>query len=148
MESKKCKLIILGCLILFGILFIAIKINGLMNGIRTDWEVYFVRNKSFFQEQSFSGKIVNKSFLEKSSRPYSLIVKLDSTTVIPEGIGAYYDFYVFNSEERMLQFVVSEEVYKDANMSFSIVKKEFSDSIYINDRSYLLISKERFKWLP
>lgn len=55
MESKKCKLMMLGCLILFGILFIAIKINGLMNGIRTDWEVYFVRNKSFFQEQSFSG---------------------------------------------------------------------------------------------
>ena len=75
-------------------------------------------------------------------------MKLDSTTVIPEGIGAYYDFYVFNSEERVLQFVVSEEVYKNTNMSSSIVKKEFSDSIYINDRSYLLISKERFKWLP
>lgn len=149
MRGKKAKFTILGCIALLFIIFIAVKVNNLMNSIREDWEISFSKNKSFFREYSFSGKVIGKMCLHDALCPYSITIELDTSTVIPKRVmGAYYDFYVFNSENKTLKFVVPEEIYKNVDIKCRVVKKGYFDSIYIGDKSYLLFSNEKFKWLP
>lgn len=149
MRRKKAKFTILGCIGLLLIIFVAVKANNLMNSIRTDWEISFSKNKSYFQEYSFSGKVIDKIYLYNALCPYSITIELDTSTLIPNRVmGAYYDFYVFNSKNKTLKFVVSEEIFKNVGIERQVVKKSYSDSIYIGDKSYLLFSHEKLKWLP
>jgi len=136
--------ILLGCTLLF-----IIKLNKDLMRIKTDWENIFIDRKQFFKSCLFSGKVINKTFIENTNLPYSLTIMLDSNTLIPEwGERAFYQYYEFDSEKRMLRFLVPEYVYRNTVKNDIIIKKGKSDSIFINDKAYELLSDESLKWAP
>lgn len=47
-----------------------------------------------------------------------------------------------------MQFLVSKQIYNNVSQGDCILKRKNSDSIYINNKSYLLFSKEALKWIP
>ncbi len=149
MKNRNRILIIISGILLCCTLLFIIKLNKDLMRIRTDWENTFIDRKLFFKSCLFSGKVKSKTFIENSNLPYSLTIMLDSNTLIPEwGEGAFYQYYEFDSEKSMLIFLVSEYVYRNTVENDIIIKKGNSDSIFINDKAYELLSSEPLKWVP
>ena len=76
------------------------------------------------------------------------MVRLDSDIIIPEwGRTFYYNYYVFD-------WIIIQCNFWFPSKSIimlqgdCILKRKNSDSIYINNKSYLLFSKEALKWIP
>lgn len=149
MKNRNRILIIISGILLSCTLLFVIKLNKDLMRIKTDWEKTFIDRKLFFKSCLFSGKVINKTFIENTNLPYSLTVMLDSNAFIPEwGEEAFYQYYEFESEKRILTFLVSEYVYRNTVENDIIIKKGNSDSIFINDKAYELLSSEPLKWVP
>lgn len=149
MKNRNRILIITSSILLSCTLLFIIKLNKDLMKVKTDWENTFIDRKLFFRSCLFSGKVISKTFIENTSLPYSLTIMLDSDTLIPEwGERAFYQYYEFDSEKRMLKFLVPEYVYRNTIENDIIIKKGQSDSISINDKVYKLLSGEPLKWTP
>lgn len=148
MKSRNRILIIISSLILGSTLFFVIKINEEMKLIRAEWEKVFTERKSFFRERSFSGKVIKKENYGNTFIPYSLTIELDSNTIVPSWGEQFYYQYTFDPEANTLLFTVPEFIYKNATINSKIMKKEKSDSIYMNGKVYLLLSSKPFEWVP
>lgn len=77
MKNKKHIVIIVGCIFSCCILLFAIRCNKSLMKIKIDWENVFSERKSFFKSCDFSGKVINKDFMEKVNQPCSLTILLD-----------------------------------------------------------------------
>lgn len=149
MKNRNRILIVISSILLSCSLLFIIKLNKDLMRIKTDWENLFIDRKRFFNSCLFSGKVINKTFIENTNLPYSLTIMLDANTLIPEwGERAFYEYYKFDSEKRILKFVVSEYVYSNTVENDIIMKQGKSDSIFINNKAYELLSGESSKWIP
>lgn len=147
MKNRNRILAIIGCIILGCSLFFVIRISKDLKGIRTDWERIFTKKKNFFRERSFSGKVIHKTKNVDPFIPYSLTIKLDSNTIIPPWEESFYHQFNFDSEKKTLLFTISDSIYESVEINSRIIKKEESDSIYINGKAYILLSSKPFEWV-
>lgn len=149
MKNRNRLLIVMSSILLGSAFLFIIKINKDLMRIKTDWETTFIDRKLFFKSCLFSGKVISKAFIENTNLPYSLTIVLDSNTPIPEwGERVFYQYYEFDSDKRILKLSVSEYVFRNTMKDDIIIKKEKSDSIFINNRAYELLSSESLKWTP
>lgn len=147
MKNRKRILIIVSCILLSCTLLFVIKLNRDLIRIKTDWESTFIDKKLFFQSCAFSGKVISKDFIENTNLHYSLTIILDTNTLIPQwGERFYPRYYEFDLEKKILTFLVSENIYYNTKPNSIIIKKGKSDSIFINDKAYELLSNESLKW--
>lgn len=149
MKNRKRLLVIISSILLSCTLLFMIKLNKDLMRIKTDWENTFIDRKKFFKSCSFSGQIISKTFMKNGNLPYSLTIMLDDNTLIPEwDERTFYQYYQFDSEKRLLKLSVSEYVYRNTVENDLIIKEGKSDSIFINDKVYELLSNESLKWIP
>lgn len=148
MKNRRNVLIIIGCFLLCCILF-AVKMSKNMLNVKTEWDSIFVDRKQDFKSYQFSGKIINRNITEKANLPYSLTIVLDTNAVIPQwGESFYYQYFEFDSGNNTLTFLVSKYIYSSVNLNDVIKKKRESDSLYINDKAYRLLSIKPLEWIP
>lgn len=149
MKNKRCILIVISCFLLCSILLFGIKIKMDFLKIKAEWNCIFLNRKSDFKSFHFSGKIISKNFMEKAYLPYSLTILLDTNIIIPEwGKRCYPEYYEFDSEEKVLKFSVPKDIYNNADLNADVEKKRESDSLYINDKAYELLSTKFLEWIP
>ena len=118
-------------------------------GIAIESRHYFKKAKAFFFNYEFFGNVVDRKYIEGDATAYFIVVRLDSDIIIPEwGRTFYYNYYVFDLDNNTMQFLVSKQIYNNVSQGDCILKRKNSDSIYINNKSYLLFSKEDLKWIP
>ena len=118
-------------------------------GIAIESRHYFKKAKAFFFNYEFFGNVVDRKYIEGDATAYFIVVRLDSDIIIPEwGRNFYYNYYVFDLDNNTMQFLVSKQIYNNVSQGDCILKRRNSDSIYINNKSYLLFSKEALKWIP
>ena len=118
-------------------------------GIAIESRHYFKKAKAFFFNYEFFGNVVDRKYIEGDATAYFIVVRLDSDIIIPEwGRTFYYNYYVFDLDNNTMQFLVSKQIYNNVSQGDCILKRKNSDSIYINNKSYLLFSKEALKWIP
>lgn len=149
MKNKKYIVIIVGCILLCCILLFTIKCSISFMKIKADWENVFSERKLFFKSCDFSGRVINKDFMEKANLPYSLTVLLDTNTVIPQwGDRFYFSYYEYDFHNNTLTFSIPKYIYNNVRLNDMVKKSGGSDSIYVNDRSYKLLSNELLEWIP
>lgn len=64
------------------------------------------------------------------------------------GERCYPEYYEFDSEEKVLKFSVPKDIYNNADLNADVEKKRESDSLYINDKAYELLSTKFLEWIP
>lgn len=141
-KNKKRILIIIASIFGGGILIILIMFGNVVYEIQTDSEKAFTKQKSYFKQSCFSGRIIKRD-------PYQLIIKYDSTAILPpSGHLLFYNYYHFETANNTLSIKVPKSMYENTKLNDSVIKERGSDSLKINQHAYLLLSKRRLEWFP
>lgn len=149
MKNKKHIVIIIGSILSCCILLFGIRCNKNLMKIKADWENVFSERKLFFKSCDFSGKVINKDFMEKANQPYSLTILLDANTSIPQwGDQFYPDYYEYDSSKRTLMFSIPKYIYNNVDINSIIKKNRGSDFICVNGKLYKLLSNKSLEWTP
>ena len=120
-------------------------------GLVIESQYYFKKAKAFFFNYEFSGNVVDRKYMEieGDDAVYFIVVRLNPDVNVPEwGRSFYYNYFVFDLGNNTMQFLVSKQIYNNISQGDCILKRKDSDSIYINNKSYLLLSKKALKWFP
>lgn len=141
-KNRKRILIIIASIFTGCALTIIVIIGHTLYETQTDLEHIFTRQKSYFRQSSFSGKIIKRY-------PYQLMIKYDSTAILPPmGYQFFYNYYFFEPDDSTVLFNVPESIYKITELNDSVIKEKGSDSLRINQHTYRLLSAKRLEWLP
>nr|WP_321028966.1 hypothetical protein [Bacteroides nordii] len=141
-KNRKRILIIIASIFAGCALTIIVIIGHELYEIQADAEQAFTKQKSYFRQSSFSGKIIKRY-------PYQLMIKYDSTAILPPlGHLLFYDYYHFETANNTININVPESIYKITELNDSVIKEKGSDSLRINQHTYRLLSAKRLEWLP
>ena len=141
-KNRKRILIIIASIFAGCALTIIVIIGHELYEIQANAEQAFTKQKSYFRQSSFSGKIIKRY-------PYQLMIKYDSTAILPPmGHQFFYDYYFFEPDDSTVLINVPESIYKITELNDSIIKEKGSDSLRINQHTYRLLSAKRLEWLP
>lgn len=90
--KNRNRIFIIGAILLSCIIISIVKLSKDLVRIKTDWESTFIDRKRFFKSFSFSGRVIYKTFPENVILPYSLTIKLDTNTFIPQWGDRFFSY--------------------------------------------------------
>lgn len=128
----------------------SLEIVGYLNGVEADVYRKLKLSKEFLIKYRFSGKVINREFCrEENDMVYYISIKLDSLVKSPPlPYNSYYSRYNFDLTNKILKINVSKEIYEKSDRNVIVVKPAMSDSIFIDDKFYLLLGTDEHEWLP
>lgn len=146
-KSLVC-IFVIGCICYLA--YMSWQMIGYLKGVETDVIHKLKSSKEFFVKYSFSGKILEREFCNRENDTiYYVLIKLDSSVILPTfPHDHYYNKYNFDAKNRILKVNVSKEIYDKSGANAIVLKLPISDSISIGGKSFLLLGKDGYEWLP
>lgn len=118
-------------------------------GVQEDTKRIFTSNKDYIVNLTIEGIIIKKSICRKCSiNKYTLELKITELSEKPDFSKLQYHPYYYFSGDSLMTISVPKEVY-DNSIEQDVVRKNSNEfELFVSNKRYLYLSKEKFKWLP
>jgi hypothetical protein len=130
--------------------FIILLFCSCVNSIQKDTQKNILSHKKFLKSLSFTGIVKGKKYCEECNfNKYQIVLKLEKTDPDEISLGnrSFQPYYFFDSENQ-LTISVSQSLYESASTGSLSEKHSGSEFLIIGSTKHVLLSAEKYKWLP